>query len=141
MKTIRYGYYNESKITELLFGRKVKVVNENELLLDNGLVLEIQANEGCGGCVSGWYQLKELNGCDNAITNVEFVCEGINDGDGWHDTSYKIFVLAEDTRIKLLQVDGTDGNGYYGTGYSIVVKIKELDKDESHDDENAKEDE
>ena len=136
MKTIRYDCYDESKITELLFGRKVKVVNENELLLDNGLVLEIQANEGCGGCASGWYQLKELNGCDNAITNVEFVCEGINDGDGWDDTSYKIFVLAEDTRIKLLQVDGTDGNGYYGTGYSIVVKIKELNKDES-----AKEDE
>ena len=27
-------------------------------------------------------------------------------------------------KIKILQVDGTDGNGYYGTGYSIRVREK-----------------
>ena len=35
--------------------------------------------------------------------------------------TYRIFVLAEDTRIKLLEVSGDDGNGYYGTGYWIEV--------------------
>ena len=79
-------------------------------------------NEGCGGCSSGWYSITELNECDNVITNVEFECEDIDDE--YDDTSYRIFVYAEDKRIKILQVDGTDGNGYYGTGYSIRVREK-----------------
>lgn len=64
------------------------------------------------------------------ITNVELVEENINNSDGWSDEySYKIFVYAEDKKIKLLQVDGDDGNGYYGTGYEIVIKkIEEVEK-------------
>lgn len=68
--------------------------------------------------------MQELNGCDNAITNVHFVCDD-NTNDKYDEMSYRIFVLAADKRIKLLQVDGDDGNGWYGTGYSIIVKIKE----------------
>lgn len=119
----RLGEHEEKEIAELLFGRKVKKVGDDTLELDNGLVLEIIPNEGCGGCSSGWYSLKELNGCDNAITNVEFICDA-DVVDKYDETSYKIFVLAEDKRIKLLQVDGDDGNGYYGSGYEIIVKIK-----------------
>lgn len=60
---------------------------------------------------------------DNAITNVEFETETL---DKWEEEkSYKIFVFCEDTRINLLQVDGDDGNGYYGSGYTIrVLKIE-----------------
>ena len=32
------------------------------------------------------------------------------------------------TAIKLLQVDGDDGNGYYGTGYTIYVKFKKSEQ-------------
>lgn len=111
---------DEEEIKKLLIGRKVKV-DGNNLILDNGIILEIEANKGCGGCYSGWYSITKLNEVDNAITNVEFVCDGdVEDIDD--DTSYKIFVFCEDTRIKLLQVDGSDGNGYYGTGYTIQVK-------------------
>lgn len=123
-KTInRLDECDEEEIRELLVGRKVKVDGDN-LILDNGIVLEVIANEGCGGCSSGWYSITKLNEVDNAITNVEFDCDGdvANEED---DTSYKIFVFCEDTRIKLLQVDGSDGNGYYGTGYTIIVKQKE----------------
>lgn len=115
---------NETEIKELLFGRKITKVEDDTLLLDNGLELKITANEGCGGCNSGWYAISELNGCDNAITNVELVCDS-DTKDKWDTTSYKIFVLAEDKRIKVLQVDGDDGNGYYGTGYTIIVSVKE----------------
>ena len=107
---------DEEKIKELLIGRKVKV-DGNNLILDNGIILEIEANRGCGG----WYSITKLNEVDNAIINVEFVCDGDVEGID-DDTSYKIFVFCEDTRIKLLQVDGSDGNGYYGTGYTIKVK-------------------
>ena len=123
-KTInRLDECDEKEIRELLVGRKVKVDGDN-LILDNGIVLEVIANEGCGGCSSGWYSITKLNEVDNAITNVEFDCDGdvANEDD---DTSYKIFVFCEDTRIKLLQVDGSDGNGYYGTGYTIIVKQNE----------------
>lgn len=123
-KTInRLDECDEKEIRELLVGRKVKVDGDN-LILDNGIVLEVIANEGCGGCSSGWYSITKLNEVDNAITNVEFDCDG-DVANEYDDTSYKIFVFCEDTRIKLLQVDGSDGNGYYGTGYTIIVKQKE----------------
>jgi hypothetical protein len=119
IKTLEIEHYEENKIKELLLYRKIIKVSDEKLLLDNGVELEIIANEGCGGCSSGWYSVTELNGCDNAITNVEFEEENIEDD----ERSYKIFVYAENKKIKMLQVDGDDGNGYYGTGYSIIVRI------------------
>ena len=116
---------NENEIRELLLYRKVvKVDNStNTLILDNGTELTFEGNEGCGGCSSGWYSVTELNECDNTITNVEFVCDS-DTKDRSDETSYKIFVFAEDRRIKLAQVDGDDGNGWYGTGYQLYVKFK-----------------
>jgi hypothetical protein len=120
IKTLEIEHYEENKIKELLLYRKIIKVSDEKLLLDNGVELEIIANEGCGGCSSGWYSVTELNGCDNAITNVEFEEENIEDD----ERSYKIFVYAENEKIKMLQVDGDDGNGCYGTGYSIIVRIE-----------------
>ena len=119
-------YYNDEKeIVDLLMFRKiVEVKNEDTLVLDNGVELEVIPNEGCGGCTSGGYGISELNMCDNAITNVEFQEVEYESRDSWQDYSYRIFVIADNKRIKILQVDGTDGNGYYGTGYSINVKMK-----------------
>lgn len=119
-----YYYDDEKAIKELLMFRKIIKAENDTLYLDNGVELEVCPNSGCGGCCSGWYELVELNDCDNAITNVEFVVDDIYSEDSYNDMSYKIFVYAEDERIKVLQVDGTDGNGYYGTGYTIIVKEK-----------------
>lgn len=116
-----YDYCDEHEIKNLLLYRKIVEVDEDTLVLDNGTRLEVIANEGCGGCSSGWYYLTELNECDNVITNVEF-CVDDDSKDDDDDTSYKIFVYAENKKIKILQVDGSDGNGYYGTGYSIRVR-------------------
>lgn len=115
-------YDEEDKIKELLMYRKIVKVENDTLYLDNGIELEVVGNVGCGGCASGNYDVTELNECDNVITNVEFTCD--NDDSECGGTSYKIFVYAENKRIKIVQVDGTDGNGYYGTGYSIIVKKK-----------------
>ena len=113
--------FNGKEIKDLLLYHKVTKVSEDKLVLDNGTELTIEANEGCGGCSNGWYGITELNDCNNVITNVELVCD--NDcKDSEDKTSYKIFVYAEDKHIKLLQVDGNDGNGYYGKGYTIYVK-------------------
>ena len=124
---VRYDEYDEKEIRNLLIGRKIaRVENVSErcgtLVLDNGERLMVEANEGCGGCSNGWYYLKQLNDCDNVITDVEFLIDDECEDDGYSETSYKIFVYAENKKIKILQVDGDDGNGYYGSGYSIVVK-------------------
>lgn len=116
-------YYDEKEIEKLLLFRKIIKVENDTLFLDNGVELEVCPNSGCGGCSSGWYSITELNECDNAITNVEFCCDDDTNND-YDDTSYKIYVFAENKKVKILQVDGSDGNGYYGSGYSIIVKMK-----------------
>lgn len=110
---------------ELFVGKSVVEagVITGVLLLNDGTVLEVVPNEyGCGGCSSGHYEITELNGCENIITNVELVTEEepINSWD--KKTTYSLFVLAEDKRINLIKVEGDDGNGYYGTGYWIKVR-------------------
>lgn len=67
-----YDYCDTEAIKNLLLYRRIVEVKGDTLVLDNGVKLEVLANEGCGGCASGWYTLTELNGCDNAITDVEF---------------------------------------------------------------------
>lgn len=116
---------NEAEIRDLLIGRTVKKVDGETLMLDNGLILEIKGNWGCGGCSAGNYDITELNDCPNMIMNVEFdVADTSPDDAEYYDdceTTYRIFVYAENQKIKLLEVEGTDGNGYYGTGYWIEV--------------------
>ena len=78
------------------------------------------------GCGNGWYSINKLNEVDNAITNVEFKEHSVKREYG-DDYSYNIFVFCEDTRIHLLDVTGDDGNGYYGTGYTIHVLEEIID--------------
>lgn len=123
-----YSYDDEEAIREKLLYRKIVKVEDDTLYLDNGMELKVVANEGCGGCYAGWYSITELNGCDNAITSVEFACDPDPDDEYGESFSYKIFVFAEDKRIKILQVDGSDGNGYYGSGY--YIRVNGIDTDE-----------
>lgn len=115
---------NEKEIEELLLGHKVTVDDYDNLVLDNGIMLQINPNIGCGGCESGNYYLEHIASVNNAITNVEFVEEFEDDCYYEH---YKIFVIADGMTTELLDVYGTDGNGYYGTGYTIDVYIPDED--------------
>jgi hypothetical protein len=111
---------NETEIEELLLGHKVTADDYDKLILDNGVVLQINPNIGCGGCESGNYYLQHISSVNNAITNVEFVEEFEDD---LYYEHYRIFVVADGMTTELLDVYGTDGNGYYGTGYTIDVYI------------------
>lgn len=115
---------NEKEIEELLLGHKVTVDDYDNLVLDNGIMLQINPNIGCGGCESGNYYLEHIASVNNAITNVEFVEEFEDDCYYEH---YKIFVIADGMTTELLDVYGMDGNGYYGTGYTIDVYIPDED--------------
>ena len=112
------------KIHTLLVGHKVEKVADDHLMLDNGTVLRLEGNEGGCSCGSGDYFLAELNGCDNVITNVEVEKKPGGDEYGTYEGVYKIFVFAEDKRL-LASFEGSDGNGYYGTGFNITVRYPE----------------
>lgn len=112
----------KADITELLLGHKVSKITSDMLVLDDGTKLTLSGNWGCAGCESGNYELSELNGVDNVITAVEFVDDPSGDGFGPTVGVYKIFVYADNQKVNLATFSGTDGNGYYGTGYRITVE-------------------
>lgn len=120
---------DEKEIKELLLGHKIVADENNDsLILDNGVVLQINPNIGCYGCESGNYYLEHIASVNNAITNVEFVNDyEVNDDDYYDEEDYyqhyRIFVIADGMTTELLDVYGTDGNGYYGTGYTIDVYL------------------
>lgn len=119
--TTTMHYTEEDQIRTLLVGRSVAKVADNELRLDDGRLLTVVPNEGGCSCAAGDYELTELNDCPNMIMAVEFDQED-TDHDGEGPQTYRVFVLAENQRIKLLEVSGDDGNGYYGTGWWLEIK-------------------
>ena len=114
-------YNEEDKIRKLLMYRKIVKVENDILYLDNGVELEVLPNVGCLGCGAGDYSITELNGCDNAITSVEFECIETNEHG---DLSYKIFVYAE-TREEAwnLLKDDTDIDGSGGWDYDYIQEF------------------
>ena len=109
------------ELKKVLLYRKIVDVSFNEyqgyMTLDDGTKLRLVANEGCGGCGNGWYYLTELNKCDNAITDVSIEYDTHN-----YDEVIKVFVIAEDRRIQIVNVEGDEGNGYYGRGFEVWVE-------------------
>lgn len=130
----RLNHENEREITDLLMGRKVVKVDAEHLLLDDGTTIKAIGHDGGCACSAGCYDLSVLNGVDNIITRVEFDYAPAGDGEypthGKHRDDpddkwtgyYRIFVFADNEQINLMQFDGSDGNGYYGTGYEILVR-------------------
>lgn len=126
---------SKQEITDLLLGHKVVKVDSEHLMLDNGTVIKAIGHEGGCSCSAGDYSLSVLNGVDNIITRVEYDYQPHGDYDdrpekrGHPDDPadewvgyYRIFVYADNEQINLMQFDGSDGNGYYGTGFELLVR-------------------
>lgn len=120
----RYSENDHQEITELLMGRTIVKIDDHTLKLDNGIVLSLPDTDGGCACDAGCYDLTTLNGVDNVITKVEFNNSPYGDYESGEGV-YQIFVFAGDSMVNLATWEGTDGNGYYGTGYSIHVKFPE----------------
>jgi hypothetical protein len=126
---------DRDEITALLMGRKVEKVDGEHLLLDDGTVIKAIGHDGGCACSAGCYDLTVLNGVDNIITRVEYDYQPAGDWkaepretphpddpeDEWTGF-YRIFVFADNQQINLMQFDGSDGNGYYGTGFELLVR-------------------
>lgn len=119
-----YGFEEEDEIRALLVGRKVVGTGDDTLKLDNGTILRIIPNEGCP-CGSGDYALRHVSQVSSAIMDVRFGKELDGSPDDWATQVYRVFVLADGLMTELFSVEGTDGNGYYGTGYEVEVAIEE----------------
>lgn len=119
---MNYDQDNVDEITNLLLGHKVVKVDEKTLQLDDGRILTFIGSADC----CQYYNLTELNGCDNVITRVELLSDPGGDHYAKYEGEYRIFVYADNVKVNLATFEGTDANGYYGTGYTI--KVREIEK-------------
>lgn len=133
-KKQQIDYTDTAEIKALFVGRKVVSVDEStrKVTLDNGVVVRVVPNDGCGGCPSGHYDVKSLNMLKNVehiITAVKVVQIDHPTKDPYDepDVTYQIAVYAAGVGVKkgrrtnLVELFGTDGNGYYGTGFTLEV--------------------
>lgn len=125
MTAMIYNKDNAQELEALLVGRRIVEANldNNKLVLDNGIVLEVPDRDGGCICGAGDYNLTTVSTVDNAITSVGIESNPGGDDLPNYDGYYRIFVMAENKEITVAQWDGTDGNGYYGTGFSVIVRM------------------
>lgn len=118
---------DEGDIRDLLVGNRVVRVDGDTATLSDGTVIIFVGNNGGCSCGAGDYDLTELNTVDNVITDVKL--ENLPSGDDYPENpepgTYRIFVFAGNQKINLATFEGTDGNGYYGTGYIIFAIVEE----------------
>lgn len=112
--------------TKLLRGRYVTSIDNGTITLDDGTELYIHGNDGCGGCESGWYWLEQVykQGSRNARIMSAFV--DYDEDDKEPPSVYTLFVMVDGnpTQLPLATVRGDDGNGYYGTGFTLTATVK-----------------
>lgn len=143
-KTLREN--DAEEISALLVGRRIVATElgnferpdrgwskaSGKLTLDDGTEVLVVPNEGGCACSAGDYALTSLAACDNVITSVRLEVE-TDDEESWEpDQSYRIYVVADATEINVVQIDGNDGNGYYGTGYELIVRLPTTDAETRH---------
>lgn len=112
--------------TRLLRGRYITSIDNGTITLDDGTELDIHGNEGCGGCESGWYWLENVykQGSQRARIMSAYVAYGEDGEDA--PSVYTLFVMVDGnpTQLPLATVRGDNGNGYYGTGFTLTATIK-----------------
>ena len=136
-----YDETDETEIAELLVGRRIVAAEkgnfvipgrsaweddnaEGKLVLDDGTVLYLAGNVGGCSCGAGDYQLEKLATVDNIITSARVESNPGGDdylNDSYDDGAYRIFVVADAVEINVAEFVGSDGNGYYGTGFELHV--------------------
>lgn len=94
------------------------------LVLDDGTSLDLEPVRAC--CVD--YEVSEIatEPFDGVIMRVLTM---VNDKDGLESNTrdnpriFRLFVYGQDgTQAQIARFDGSDGTGYYGTGFNVTVR-------------------
>jgi len=143
-ETRTFNQNDAEEIGALLTGRRIIAAEQGQfersdrdwgdaptgkLTLDDGTVVLVVPNEGGCACSAGDYYLKSLVACDNVITSVRLAAESDGEDTWGSKQSYRIYVVADAVEINVVQIDGDDGNGYYGTGYELIVTVPQASEE------------
>lgn len=137
---MEYNQNQQDAIAALLIGRRIVKAEmgsfdyegreeawerkaEGVLVLDDGTHLYLTGNDGGCGCNAGCYPLQSVATVDNAITGARVESNPTGDDDDCARLNgvYRIWVYCDNVGIPVAEFVGTDGNGYYGTGFSVYV--------------------
>lgn len=135
--TEQYNHSNADEIAKLFVGRRIVTADlgpcdypdrgwhdrpEGRLVLDDGTILYLAGNDGGCACSAGCYPLEKVATVANVITSARVEADPHGDGDYERDNgAYRIFVFADAAEINVAEFVGSDGNGYYGTGFALTV--------------------
>lgn len=123
-------YYDSDNFTPILAGRYVTSIVDDTMILDDGTCLEFEPNIGCD-CGSGQYYITSMfeRGTPTArIMSAEVEVDSVDESDEYSDLVYTLFVIVEDERLPLVECQGNNGNGYYGSGFTVRVTVPEQEK-------------
>lgn len=135
-RTLIEHYAPSSDFARFLQGRYVTEIDDefDTITLDNGTTLEIEGNEGCAWCRSGWYELINVfkQGTSSArIMSAHVACDIDEESDDESEDRavdphvYTLFVMVDGNSgfLPLATIRGDDGGGGYGTGFRIFANV------------------
>lgn len=132
-RTLIEHYAPSSDFARVLQGRYVTEIDDefDTITLDDGTILQVEGNEGCGWCRSGWYDLINVykQGNSNArimSAHVAYDIDEENDDEGAVDPHvYTLFVMVDGNPgfLPLATIRGDDGAGGYGTGFRVFANV------------------
>ena len=126
----------ESDLKKFVYGQSiVAIVPINskylQLILDNGIIINVESNEGCAGCYNGWWEYDSIitEGIEgNIITKVEVISKSNEKDENCISGTFSINIYSRDKRILSGEFNGCD-DGFYGVGITIqCCSIDNIDK-------------
>lgn len=127
MSPQKIDHVDEDSIRETFVGRSIVSATQNCLTLDDGTQVQLKGNNGSWGTADGNYWLDHVTAHPHIITGVALA--NIKNEDTAR--TYKLFVYSGATHTEVASFTGDDGNGWYGTGYTLkVLAPGETDDDE-----------
>lgn len=116
-KETKYYDADDETLRELLIGQTVVSINGDTMTLKDGTKLLFEDTSDC--CAWFAVELEKGNLTDNAITDIRYEARtAINKNP---PEKYTLHILAADTTIADVQVEGDPSSGYYCQSFNVVV--------------------
>lgn len=106
-----------AELQELIIGHSIAKVNGTCLTLDNGVELHFKDKDEC--CAWWEVEFKDITSSNNIITRIKLKSRENDDDCGL--TRYSIVLLAKNRKIGEIEVEGSEGSGWYVDTYELEV--------------------